>query len=70
MKGGSLVGVLKDPKTEKNNPGIDPGSVGLVVEWTCHGQTGPLSSCWVQWAGKSDWDCMFTEDLEVLSEAR
>ena len=44
--------------------------VGLLTEFTCHGANGPLASGWVQWAGNIDWDCEFTEDLEVINASR
>ena len=43
------------------------GKLGVIVEWTCHGDSGPLASAWVRWCGSSDWDCCFAEDLKVIS---
>ena len=37
--------------------------VGIITEWeSCSG--------WVQWAGNSDWDIEYEEDLEIISESR
>ena len=50
------------------NPGIDPDSVGLVVQQgidlPCR-QGEEYASCWVQWAGRSDWDEMFIQDMKI-----
>ena len=70
MKVGDLVKLLNDPDVHGNNPYIDPNALGLIVEWTCHGDSGPLASAWIKWQNYSDWDCLFVEDLEVISESR
>jgi len=70
VKVGDLVKLLNDPEVHRNNSYIDPESLGLIVEWTCHGDSGPLASAWVQWSGNPDWDCLFAEDLELFSASR
>ena len=70
MKVGDLVKLLNDPDVHGNNPNIDPNKLGLIVEWTCNGDTGPLASAWIMWQNNSDCDCLFLEDLEVISESR
>ena len=72
MKVGDLVKLLKDPEVQKNNPHIDPKSVGLVVEINrarAHAR-GPLTSLWIQWAGMPDWDMMYVEDLTVVTTCK
>jgi len=70
MKVGDLVKLLDHPEVHRNHPYLDPSTLGLIVEWTCHGDNGPLASAWVQWQSISDWDCMFAEDLELVNEYR
>ena len=67
MKVGDLVRLLDDPEVHRNNGEIPPDAIGVVVE-DCQ-RSGPLLSMWVQWNGRWDWDSMFIEDLEILSEA-
>ena len=72
MQIGDLVRLLQEPDVLRNNMDIPPTSVGLVVEIPARGlaeQTDVMLSAWVQWNGQPDWDSMFIEDLEVLSEA-
>ena len=70
MKVGDLVRLLAHPEVHRNNPYIDPNTLGLIVEWTCHGDSGPLASAWVQWQNNSDRDCLYAEDLEIVSASR
>ena len=70
MKVGDLVKLLDEPGVRRNNQDVSPDSVGLVVEMNCVHAEGPLASRWVQWIGKPDWDTMYVEDLEVVSEGR
>lgn len=37
--------------------------VGIITEWESF-------SGWVQWAGNTDWDMEYQEDLEIINEAR
>ena len=72
MKVGDLVKLLNDPEVHRNNSYIDPNALGLIVEWAYQGENdyGPLASAWVRWQGNSDWDSMYAEDLEIVSESR
>jgi len=56
------VGDLVKLSDRANPDGLDD-RVGIITEW--QSITG-----WVQWAGNSDWDIEYQEDLEVLSESR
>ncbi len=57
MKVGDLVKLNYDDLAEFED------RVGIITEWeSCSG--------WVQWAGNSDWDIEYEEDLEVISESR
>ena len=67
MKVGDLVKLLNDPEVHRNNSYIDPESLGIIVEWTCHGDNEPLASAWVQWQNNSDRDCLYAEELEIIS---
>jgi hypothetical protein len=76
VKVGDLVKLLDEPEARRNNQDVSPDSVGLVVKMNLvaaergvHTE-GPLASRWVQWIGKPDWDIMYVEDLEVVSEGR
>jgi hypothetical protein len=66
VKVGDLVRLLDDPDVRRNNGEISPDAIGVVVE---DHLGDPLASMWVQWSGRCDWDSMFVEDLEILSEA-
>ena len=73
MKIGDLVRLLQEPEVLKTNPEIPSDSIGIVVEepsQTCFQSGGAMPSMWVQWSGRWDWDSMFVEDLEVISENR
>ena len=72
MKVGDLVKLLNDPEVHRNHPYLDPSTLGLIVEWTHQGKNdyGPMASAWVRWQGDSDWDSIYAEDLEVVSESR
>ena len=73
MKVGDLVRLLDDPEVHRNNGEIPADSIGVVVEEVVlphHACEPPLWSAWVQWNGRSDWDSMFVEDLEIISESR
>ncbi len=73
MKVGDLVRLLDDPEVHRNNGGIPPDSIGIVVEEPSTPVFGPrdaLDSRWVQWNGRWDWDSMYIEDLEIISESR
>ena len=63
MQVGDLVKLI-------NNSCKDSKRIGIVTEFTCHGENGPLASGWVQWAGNSDRDIEYVEDLEVISASR
>ena len=69
MKVGDLVKLLDNPEVQGNNMGIDSQSVGIILE---RGEAldGPLRMVWVQWAARCDWEAMFLEDLEIVSESR
>ena len=57
MKVGDLVKLNYDDLAEFED------RVGIITEWeSCSGR--------VQWAGKSDWDIEYEEDLEIISESR
>jgi hypothetical protein len=62
MKVGDLV-KLHDDAHHVSRPGEHWDRVGIITEWES-------VSGWVQWAGNSDWDIEYQEDLEVLSESR
>ena len=71
MKVGDLVKLLDNPEVQENNMGIDSESVGIILEmpaWMCLGEL--VVCAWVQWSGNPDWDSMFLEDLEIVSESR
>ena len=73
MKVGDLVRLLDDPEVHRNNGEIPPDAIGIVVEiptQTAFGPGGVLDSRWVQWNGRWDWDSMYVEDLEIISEGR
>ena len=74
MKVGDLVKLLNDPEVHRNNGEIPHDALGIVVEeelTDCfRDPNDPLWSVWVRWSGRWDWDSMFVEDLEILSEAR
>ena len=73
MKVGDLVRLLDDPEVRRNNQDIPHDSIGFVVEepsTACFQKGGALPSMWVQWPGRGDWDSMFVEDLEIVSESR
>jgi len=67
MKIGELVKLKPSKMVKMTNPGIDPDSVGLVVqqERASWRQGGEFASCWVQWAGRFDWDEMFIQDIKI-----
>mgnify|MGYP003646025222 FL=1 len=67
MKIGELVKLKPSNTVKMTNPGIDPDSVGLVVqqERASWRQGREFASCWVQWAGRSDWDEMFIQDIKI-----
>ena len=71
MKIGDLVKLIQEPEVLRTNQDIPHESVGIVVE-APHPDIADfaLSSAWIQWNGRSDWDSMFQEDLEVVSESR
>ena len=68
MKIGELVKLKPSNTVKMTIPGIDPDSVGLVVQQgidlPCR-QGEEYASCWVQWAGRSDWDEMFIQDIKI-----
>ncbi len=72
MKVGDLVKLLNDPEVHRNNSYIDPESFGIIVEWTHQGSNdyGPLATAWVQWQNNSDRDCLYAEELEIVSASR
>ena len=52
---------------------VPPNAVGIVVaepSTACFQKGGALPSMWVQWPGRSDWDSMEIEDLEIISAGR
>jgi hypothetical protein len=63
---GDLVRLLDDPEVHGNNGEIPPDAVGIVVEES----STNWPSMWVQWGGRWDWDSMYIEDLEIISESR
>lgn len=70
---GDLVRLLQDPDVLRNNGEIPPDALGIVVEvpsTPCFQHGGAMPSMWVQWGGRWDWDSMFVEDLEIISEGR
>jgi hypothetical protein len=73
MKVGDLVRLLDDTRVHMNNPGIGSESMGLIVEvdkqWAAR-SAGSAGWRWVKWPENPDWDCMYVEDIEVISEAR
>ncbi len=70
MKVGDLVKLIDDPEVRASHPHDDFNAVGIITEFTCHGEDGPLASGWVQWSGKPDWDIEYAEDLELINESR
>ena len=70
MKVGDIVKLLDHWEVHRNNCDVDPNALGIITKWTCHGDSGPLASAWVQWLDESTPDCMFAEDLEVVSASR
>jgi len=67
---GDLVKLLDNPEVHRNNEEIPPDSIGVVVEDHLGDLGDPLASMWVQWNGRRDWDSMYVEDLEIVSESR
>ncbi len=73
MKVGDLVRLVDDREVHMNNGEIPPDAIGIVVEVPSQDVFGPggaLDSRWVQWNGRWDWDSMYIEDLEIISESR
>jgi len=73
MKIGDLVRLLQEEGVLWANQDIPPDSIGIVVEepsTACFQDNGAMPSMWVQWNGRWDWDSMFIEDLEIISENR
>ena len=74
VKVGDLVRLKKDEEVRKYNPLIHD-AVGLVMEWNDPATTNPVNFAgqegdgWVLWAGRTDWDIMYGEDLEIVNEA-
>ena len=72
MQVGDLVKLNDAPyQRGQNRPDSDYARIGIwteIIPATENGPTPrPLSTGWVQWVGNSDWDCEYTEDLEVIS---
>ena len=71
MKVGDLVRLLDDAEVKRNNMDIPAHSVGIVVESGLPlGVPESFVPVWVQWQGRADWDSMYVEDLEIVSEGR
>ena len=73
MQVGDLVKLIDKPYQHgPNRPTSDFERIGILIEV----QPAPaddsrlLSTGWVRWASNSDWDCEYTEDLEVISASR
>jgi hypothetical protein len=66
MQVGDLVKILDVPEVRKNNQDVKHDSVGVIIKYVDTGPL-PLACAWVQWNGNADWDCMYVEDLEVIS---
>jgi hypothetical protein len=73
MKVGDLVRLNEEAKRPSHitgRPDSDWSRVGILTEFTVHGEDGPLASGFVQWGGNADWDVEYAEDLEVISASR
>ena len=73
MQVGDLVRLLDDPEVRRNNDEIPPDAIGIVVEESktaAFQKGGAMPSMWVQWPDRWDWDSMFIEDLEIVSETQ
>ena len=73
MKVGDLVRLLDDPEVRRNNDEIPPDAIGIVVEESktaVFQKGGAMPAMWVQWPDRWDWDSMFIEDLEIISETQ
>ena len=74
MQVGDLVKLLDDPRVHMDNSNIGSESLGVVVEdekvWSANKDSDRLGWRWVKWPENPDWDCMYVEDLELVSESR
>ena len=73
MKVGDLVKIREGGSGLVWDGEIAPDAVGIVVEepsTACFQKGGALPSMWVQWPDRWDWDSMFIEDLEIISETQ
>ena len=43
--------------------------VGLLMEWDVADDQTPAAG-WVLWQGQYDWDIVYEDDIEVISESR
>ena len=73
MKVGDLVKLNEDSRKTRGNshrPRSDWDRVGILTEFSVHGDEGPLASGFVQWGSNPDWDMEYAEDLEVVNASR
>ena len=74
MKVGDLVKLLDDARVHMDNSDIGSESLGVIVEdgdeWSVDKGPDRPGWRWVKWPENPDWDCMYVEDLEVISESR
>ena len=71
MKVGDLVKLKDDPRVHMDWSDVGSESLGIIVEadepWHADKGPGRHGWRWVKWSGNPDWDCMYIEDIEVIS---
>ena len=73
MEVGNLVKIRDDGSGLVSDGEIPPDTIGIVVAepaTACFQMGGAMSSMWVQWPGRGDWDSMEIEDLEIVNASR
>ena len=73
MQVGDLVKLIDEPyQRGPNRPASDYKRIGILIDIqpASADDSRLLSTGWVRWASNFDWDCEFTEDLEIISASR